>query len=113
VWTLGRPGANTSTTPGSCSTRSRGGAAGAGAAVVGTPDDLVATIRTLQEVTGGFGVVVGFAHDWANREATFRSWELLARYVVPEVNGYTRRLRESMEYLNTNQAELMAGAGRR
>ena len=46
------------------------GANGAGAAVVGTPDDLVAAIRKLQEVTGGFGVVLGFAHDWANREAT-------------------------------------------
>ena len=51
-----------------------GGTAGAGAAVIGTPDELVAMIRHLQELTGGFGVVLGFAHDWANREATFRSW---------------------------------------
>ena len=47
-------------------------------------------IRNLQEVTGGFGVVLGFAHDWASREATLRSWELFARYVVPELNGYFR-----------------------
>ena len=66
-----------------------GGAEGAGAAVVGTPDDLVAAIRHLHEITGGFGVVLGFAHDWADREATLRSWDLVARYVVPEINGYT------------------------
>ena len=34
--------------------------------VVGTPDDLVARIRELQELTGGFGAVIGFVHDWAN-----------------------------------------------
>jgi hypothetical protein len=80
--------------------------------VVGTPDDLVAAIRNLQELTGGFGVVLGFAHDWANREATLRSWDLVARYVVPEVNGLTVRLRESQQFLHDHQAELMAGAGK-
>ena len=85
------------------------GSPGAGAGVIGTPDDLVAAIRHLQEITGGFGVVLGFAHDWANREATMRSWELVARYVIPELNGYTAGLRESQEYLNRHQAELMAG----
>jgi limonene 1,2-monooxygenase len=111
VWTLGRPGANHVENPWELLDQvAEGGAAGAGAAVVGTPDELVATIRKLQDVTGGFGVVLGFAHDWANREATMRSWELLARYVVPELQGHTVWQRESMEYLNTNQAELMAGA---
>ena len=56
-------------------------------AVIGTPDDLVAAIRKLHELTGGFGTVIGFAHDWANRENTMRSWDLVARYVIPEVNG--------------------------
>ena len=44
-------------------------------------------------------MVLGFAHDWANREATLRSWDLFARYVIPEINGYTRGLRESQDYL--------------
>ncbi len=82
---------------------------GTGSAVVGTPDELVKLIRTLQEVTGGFGVVLGFAHDWANREATLRSWELFARYVIPELNGYTANLRDSAEYLVRHQHELMGG----
>ena len=46
----------------------------AGAAVIGTPDDLVAVIRKIHEVTGGFGVVLGFAHDWANLDYQRRSW---------------------------------------
>lgn len=89
-----------------------GGAAGAGTAVVGTPDELVTAVRSLQELTGGFGVLLGFAHDWANREATLRSWDLFARYVVPELNGYTAPLRRSADYLEANKAELMAGAGK-
>jgi len=73
------------------------------AAVVGTPDDLVAYIRHMQQLTGGFGVVVGFAHDWADREATLRSWELVARYVVPELNGYVAPLRDSMDFVRGNR----------
>jgi len=49
-------------------------------------------IRSLQETTGGFGTVLGFCHDWADREATLRSWELFARYVIPEIHGTTRHL---------------------
>ena len=91
--------------------RVAGGPTAAGTSVIGTPDQLVTAIRTLQQTIGRFGAVIGFAHDWANREATQRSWDLFARYVVPEINGYIRPLRESGEYLMQNQAELMAGAG--
>jgi limonene 1,2-monooxygenase len=88
------------------------GASGGGASVIGTPDDLVAAIRNMQVLTGGFGVVLGFAHDWANREATMRSWELVARYVVPEVNGILRPMRESAAYVEEHKSELIAGAAR-
>jgi limonene 1,2-monooxygenase len=69
------------------------------AAVIGTPDDLVASIRQMVELTGGFGTVIGFAHDWANREATLRSWDLVARYVIPEVNGLLANYRESQRHV--------------
>ena len=88
-----------------------GGAAGAGAAVVGTPDDLIAAIKHLQEITGGFGVVLGFANDWANREASMRSWELVSRYVVPAFNGSARLMQESADFVHDHKAELMASAG--
>ena len=41
------------------------------AATIGTPDDLVARIKSVLEISGGFGTVVGFVHDWANPENTF------------------------------------------
>ena len=74
-----------------------------GASVIGTPDDLVAAIRQMVELTGGFGTVIGFAHDWANREDTFRSWELVARYVIPEVNGLLAGYRESQRHVIENR----------
>jgi limonene 1,2-monooxygenase len=72
-------------------------------AVIGTPDDLVKTIRKIQEVSGGYGVTVGFVHDWANREDTLRSWEMVARYVVPQINNYTDKLLVSQKYLIANR----------
>ncbi len=68
-------------------------------AVIGTPDDLVASIRRLMEISGGFGAVIGFAHDWANRENTLRSWDLVARHVVPEINGLLEGYRTSRQYV--------------
>lgn len=68
-------------------------------AVIGTPDDLVDRIRQIQALTGGFGTVIGFVHDWANREASRRSWDLVARYVVPEVNGLLAPYRRSRQFV--------------
>jgi limonene 1,2-monooxygenase len=83
----------------------------AGAAVIGTPDDMVAMIRQLLQTTGGFGCLLGFAHDWANRENTLRSWELFARYVIPEVNGMLKSMYASADHVIANQKQLMASAG--
>jgi len=80
------------------------------AAVIGTPDDLVASIRNLVETSGGFGAIIGFAHDWANREDTLRSWDLVARYVVPEVNGMLDKYRASNQYVR-DHAEFLERAG--
>ena len=73
-------------------------------ATIGTPDDLIAKIKSVVELSGGFGTVVGFVHDWANPENTMRSWDMVARYVVPEINGYMKKLRESREFVATNRA---------
>ena len=72
--------------------------------VIGTPDDLVKTIKNVIAKSGGFGTCVGFVHDWANPENTFRSWDMVARYVVPEINGYITKFRESEKYLQTHRA---------
>ena len=72
-------------------------------AVIGTPDDLVARIREMMELTGGFGCVIGFVHDWANRENTRRSWDMVARYVVPQVNGLLDDYLESHRFVTDNR----------
>ena len=73
------------------------------ASVIGTPDDLVAAIRKLSASAGGFGTVLGFAHDWANRENTAKSWDLVARYVIPEVQGLLEGYRTSRQYVIENR----------
>ncbi len=73
------------------------------AATIGTPDDLVKTIKSVLDISGGFGTVVGFVHDWANPENTMRSWDMVARYVVPEINGYMAKLRESRDFVANNR----------
>jgi limonene 1,2-monooxygenase len=60
-------------------------------------------IKSVLEISGGFGTVVGFVHDWANPENTMRSWDMVARYVVPETNGYLAGLRESQDFVATNR----------
>jgi limonene 1,2-monooxygenase len=113
VDTLGRPGAEHFDDPWTLLEATvDGGTSGAGTAVIGTPDDMVAMIEKLQATTGGFGVVLGFAHDWADREATLRSWELFARYVIPELTGSTRNIRASQRFLHDHREELMSGASR-
>ena len=72
-------------------------------AVIGTPDDLVARIREMMEITGGFGCVIGFVHDWANRENTRRSWDMVARYVVPQINGLLDDYFESHRFVTDNR----------
>ncbi len=74
------------------------------ASTIGTPDDLVKMIKSVYDKSGGFGTVVGFVHDWANPENTMRSWDMVARYVIPEINGYVAKLRESQKFLIDNRA---------
>jgi limonene 1,2-monooxygenase len=111
VRVLGRPGAAHVEDPWDLLDQvSETGAQGGGAAVIGTPDDLIKAIESLQKLTGGFGVVLGFAHDWANRENARRSWDLVARYVIPALNGTVRPLQASADHVEANKAELMGGA---
>jgi limonene 1,2-monooxygenase len=99
--TLQRPGARAFTTPDEAVDKT---AFSPGAvATIGTPDDLVERIKSVLDISGGFGTVVGFVHDWANPENTMRSWDMVARYVVPEINGYVSGLRQSREFVANNR----------
>ncbi len=78
-------------------------------AIIGTPDDAVAAINRLQEVSGGFGCLLGLAHEWANREKTLRSYELMARYVMPQVQDTTTWINRSQKWTSDNKQQLIAG----
>ena len=58
-----------------------------GSWIVGTPDDCIAAIKRLDERSGGFGCLLVQHHEWASREKRMRSFELMARYVMPEFQG--------------------------
>ncbi len=58
-----------------------------GSWLVGTPDDCIAAMDRLDELSGGFGGLLVMVQDWATREQQRRSFELLARYVMPRYTG--------------------------
>ena len=59
-----------------------------GTTLVGSPDTVAKGIeRLLGYSQGGFGGILFRAHEWADREATLRSYELFARYVMPRFQG--------------------------
>jgi len=68
-----------------------------GAWCVGTPDDLVEQIHRLDESTGGFGGLMIQATEWGTREQVKHSYELIARYVMPQFQGSLVSLRNSQK----------------
>ncbi|MDG2004741.1 MAG: LLM class flavin-dependent oxidoreductase [Novosphingobium sp.] len=75
-------------------------------AVIGTPDDAIATIEKLQEETGGFGCIMLLAHNWANTEATAKSYELFARYVMPHFQNFNVNRKASMDWVIKVRSDL-------
>jgi limonene 1,2-monooxygenase len=73
--------------------------------LVGTPDDVIAALERLQQASGGFGGFLVLAHDWASWEATLRSYELLARFVVPYFTGVLDAVRGSYEMAASKKRE--------
>ena len=59
-----------------------------GTTLVGSPETVCKGINRLLEYSqGGFGGILFRAHEWANREQTLRSYELVARYVMLQFQG--------------------------
>ena len=65
-----------------------------GFAIIGSPTDAIAQLKQLQSDSGGFGTFLQTAHNWADTDATSASYELFARYVVPEFTQ-SNRVRKS------------------
>jgi len=70
---------------------------GSGLAVIGTPDMAIEAIRRLEKQSGGFGTYLFMSHEWADREATMKSYELFARHVAPAFQGSTDSLLASRD----------------
>jgi limonene 1,2-monooxygenase len=62
-----------------------------GLAVIGTPEDAIRHIERIYRI-GEFGAHLILANDWADWAQTKRSYELIARYVMPHFNnGFATR----------------------
>ena len=81
----------------------------AGSWIVGTPDDCIEAINRLQEQSGGFGGFLVQTVDWTSREKMMRSYELLARYVMPQFQGTVAAPIASNKWATERQATLVAG----
>jgi len=79
-----------------------------GAWCVGTPDDLIAHIKRLDEQSGGFGGLLVQATEWGTREQVLHSYELIARYVKPHFQGSLANLQASAAWSAVKKGELMA-----
>lgn len=82
-----------------------------GFAAIGTPDDAIAQIERLEKQSGGFGGYLFMAHDWADRQATWRSYELFARYVFPHFNATNAATRASRDWVAERRPEQLGRAG--
>ncbi len=77
--------------------------------IVGTPDDCIGGIERLQEISGGFGGFMVMVQDWAPREKVLRSYELLARYVMPHFQGTLTGLIASRNWASERRETMQAG----
>jgi limonene 1,2-monooxygenase len=71
--------------------------------VVGTPDDAIAQIRRLEEKVPGFGCLLLLERNWARTEDARRSYEMIARYVLPDINGDNRNRVRSYDWCRENR----------
>jgi limonene 1,2-monooxygenase len=78
-----------------------------GGAIVGTPDDAIKRINEVIEMSGGgFGGMLVLAHEWASREKTLKSYEMLARYVMPKFQGSAIPIEYSQQWTAERRDQL-------
>ncbi len=77
--------------------------------IVGTPDDAIAAVKTIQERSGGIGGILGLAHEWTSTEKTLRSYELWARYVAPVFQGQISVMEDNRNWIETRMGAVFKG----
>jgi limonene 1,2-monooxygenase len=83
-----------------------------GSWIVGTPDDCIEGIMQLDQRSGGFGGFLVQTIDWAPREKILKSYELLARYVMPQFQGSVLSTAASNRWAAERKEELVSGRAR-
>jgi limonene 1,2-monooxygenase len=79
-----------------------------GFGAIGTPDMVNAQIQRLwKQSNGGFGAYLLLAHNWANFDATRKSYDLMARHVFPVWQGQQATL-GATERARASRPELAA-----
>jgi limonene 1,2-monooxygenase len=80
-----------------------------GLGAIGTPDMCAEQIhRLMKQSNGGFGAYLLLAHNWANPAATLRSYELIARNVMPHFQGQAHPTIEAAQRAEAVRPELAA-----
>lgn len=80
-----------------------------GLGAIGTPDMCAEQIdRLMTQSNGGFGAYLMLAHNWADPAATLRSYELIARHVMPRFQGHAHPTLQAAERAEAARPELAA-----
>jgi limonene 1,2-monooxygenase len=78
-----------------------------GTTLVGSPDTIAKGLRKLIELSrGGCGGFMFRAHEWADRTDTMKSFELFARWVMPQFQGSTDSIIASQEWTKARRKDI-------
>lgn len=80
-----------------------------GLGAIGSPEDAVRVLENYWQKTGGFGVMLLLAHNWASWEKTQKSFDLFASKVIPAFNRRNDWRNRSMEWNRANMEHLNSG----
>jgi limonene 1,2-monooxygenase len=80
-----------------------------GIGAIGTPDACAAQIdRLVKQSNGGFGCYLLLGHNWANWQATLKSYGLIARHVMPRFQGQAHSTMEAARLASAARTKLAA-----
>ncbi|MEZ5856245.1 MAG: LLM class flavin-dependent oxidoreductase [Hyphomicrobiaceae bacterium] len=78
-----------------------------GTTLVGSPETIAKGLRVMIEKTGGgCGGFMFRAHEWANRQNTLESFELFARWVMPQFQGSIDTIVASQKWASENRTSI-------
>jgi limonene 1,2-monooxygenase len=78
-----------------------------GVGAIGTWEDVAGQIdKLVNQSNGGFGCYLMLAHEWANPEATRRSYELIAQHVMPIFQGHAQPTIDARARAKTTHAAM-------